>query len=87
MQQNKAHEVIKLSLLDDFYCNLPAGISAAYNRGGGGGLDRKIVRFVLPRHFLPVNIVEPVAFVDGGDYFARLVKLEFCTGHASEAGL
>ena len=87
MRQDQAHEVIKLSLLDDFYCNLPAGVSSANNRSCGGCLDREIVRFVLPGHLLSVHVVEPVSFVDGGDHFARLVKLELCTGHTSKAGL
>ncbi len=46
MRKDEAHEVIKLSLLDDFYCNLPAGVSSANNRIGGGCLDREIVQFV-----------------------------------------
>ena len=80
MRQNQPHEIVELSLLNDFHRYLAAGIRSADHRICRCCFDRKIAGFVLPRHLLPVYVIEPVSLDDLRDYFAGLEELEFGTG-------
>jgi hypothetical protein len=48
-------------------------------------LYRKITGLVLPGDFLPVNIIEAVAFDDLRDDLTRLEELVFSTGKRAKA--
>ncbi|VAG98425.1 Uncharacterised protein [Enterobacter hormaechei] len=85
MRQNQAHEVIELGLLHDFHRYLAAGVGTADYGGSSGALYREIAGFVLPRHLLPVDVIEPVSLDDLRDNFARLEELEFSTSQRTQA--
>ena len=81
MGQYQPHEVIKLCLFDDLDCNLTTGVCPAYNAICSSRLNGKARTFVLARHFLSVDIIKSIAFVDGWDHLTWLVKLILGSGH------
>lgn len=85
MRQNQPHEIVELSLLNDFHRYLAAGIRSADHRVCRCCFYREVAGFVLPGDLLPVDVIEPVSLDDLRDNFSWLEELEFGTGQRAQA--
>ena len=86
MRQHQPHEIVELSLLNDFHRYLAAGIRSADHRVCRCCFDREVAGFVLPGDLLPVDVIEPVSLDNLRDYFARLEELELGAGQRAQTG-